>query len=573
MKKYISLLLAIGLAITLVILGCGSSSKDPAVAVVNGEEIPVSMIHKYFDEAGYTFNNFDEELAAKRAAVDSVIDYKLLIKGAYEAGLANDPEIDKVIKSKNAEFLFDAMYRKDVMPSTEVTEREIRDFYDRLAEERRVFHILVATKEQADSIATQLKNGQDFGVLARTLSLDQSSAVSGGDLGWMSWGANIVDEFREEAFRLSPGSTSEPIKTEFGYHIIRVTETRPVEMKDFAELSPYIRQALIDRKASKVEGEFISKLQEKAGVEINPDATAMLMEKLDMYYPDSLNNARRPDNYFPNLELLKPFEQQTVLASYTGGEVTVEGYINKIASVAEAARPRFDDTEGLKRTIFQLELKNILEYEAQQRKIQESDEYLKRINDFREGLMVDKFVRQVLGRDINVSEDEVVEYYNTHLDEFTIPQEYHVQEIMGRTAEDLGPVMDQVRSGADFANLAANYSQRPGAKNNKGDLGYIQKSRFPALWEAAKPLTVGKVSDIVPNDEGTFSIIRVLDIKQPVIRPVEQVATLAKSRVVELRRSSASVDWIKQAREKAKIEIFANVLEETIDKSKYANKG
>ncbi len=571
MRKLASFFAVLG--VTAAIAVSCSSEKDPIVAEVDGEKIPVSIIHDFFDKGGWTFESYESELETKRAAIDSVIDYKLLVKGAYESNLSNDPEIEKLVASERAGFLFDAMYRKDLAPAAAVTEADVREFYDKLKEERHVLHILVATSREADSVVAELDKGADFGTIARMISLDQSSAVRGGDLGWLNWGTAVDSKFREAFFAMSAGETSKPLKTDYGYHIIRMLETRPVELKPYEELATFIKQALVSRRSSDTEAAFLRSMEEKAAVQINPEATALLLERLDMYYPDSLNRAKRPDNYFPNLEVLKPFEQQMVIASYTGGEVTIEDYINKLAAVPDAARPRFDNEPMMKKTIFQLELKNIVEYEAEQRKIQDTEEYQKRVNDFREGLMVDKFTRSVLGRQIDVSEDEIVEYYNTHLDEFTIPQEYHIWEIQRPLATDLGPIIEELRSGADFGALAAKKTVRTGMQATKGDLGFVQKSRFPQLWEAATKVRMGEISDIVVNDDGSYSVIKVIDVKQPVIVPVEQVTSQVQASVMDLKRSSATVDWLKARREKASIEIHAEVLERTIDKTKYDKKG
>ena len=571
MRKLASFFAVLG--VTAAIAVSCSSEKDPIVAEVDGEKIPVSIIHDFFDKGGWTFESYESELETKRAAIDSVIDYKLLVKGAYENNLSNDPEIEKLVASERAGFLFDAMYRKDLAPAAAVTEADVREFYDKLKEERHVLHILVATSREADSVVAELDKGADFGTIARMISLDQSSAVRGGDLGWLNWGTAVDSKFREAFFAMSAGETSKPLKTDYGYHIIRMLETRPVELKPYEELATFIKQALVSRRSSDTEAAFLRSMEEKAAVQINPEATALLLERLDMYYPDSLNRAKRPDNYFPNLEVLKPFEQQMVIASYTGGEVTIEDYINKLAAVPDAARPRFDNEPMMKKTIFQLELKNIVEYEAEQRKIQDTEEYQKRVNDFREGLMVDKFTRSVLGRQIDVSEDEIVEYYNTHLDEFTIPQEYHIWEIQRPLATDLGPIIEELRSGADFGALAAKKTVRTGMQATKGDLGFVQKSRFPQLWEAATKVRMGEISDIVVNDDGSYSVIKVIDVKQPVIVPVEQVTSQVQASVMDLKRSSATVDWLKARREKASIEIHAEVLERTIDKTKYDKKG
>lgn len=562
----LALLLGIG------IFGC-SKNPDATVVTINGEDIPVSLIHRFFDSRGTVFGSYEEEFKTKRDAIDSLIDYKLLVKGAYDAGLGNDPEIEKLVSAQRANFLFDELYRVEVAQKLEVTDQELREFYDKLKKERRLAHILVATQAEADSALRAVNAGADFGGVARQISLDQSTAVRGGEMGFVSWGANLVDEFRDAAFALKVGEVSQPVKTQFGYHLIKVLEERDAELQPYAEMQPIIRQVLSSRKSMRAETDFLQRMQEKAAVQVNEEATQMLLERLDMYYPDTLNGAPRPDNYFPNLELLKPFEQQMVFASYTGGEVTVEGYINKLTDVPEAYRPRLDNLEAVRSTVFQLELKNILEYEADQRKIGERTEYQKRITDFREGLMVDKFVRQILGGPISASEDEIYEYYNTHSDEFSDPMQLHLLEIQQDSVAQIERIIDQLREGADFAQLARQYTNRDGARQSGGDLGWVTAAGFPRLWEAAARLSVGQWSDLILNESGKYSVVKVLEIKQAALRPITDVTAAVQQKVIDLKRSSAMVDWLREQRGKAKIEIHENVLEKTIDKTKYANQG
>ncbi len=85
-------------------------------------------------------------------------------------------------------------------------------------------------------------------------------------------------------------------------------------------------------------------------------------------------------------------------------------------------------------------------------------------------------------------------------------------------------------------------------------------------------MPLNKISDIVINDEGTYSVIKVVDVKQPTILPIDQVVSQVQARILDLKRSSATVDWLKQRRDKSSIEIFVDVLEKSIDKAKYAAK-
>ena len=554
-------------------IGCGKGTKETAVAVVDGEEIPVSVVNNYFDKIGATFATAEEEIKAKREALDSLIDYKLMVKGAYEAGLDKDPEVEQLVNADKTNFMFDELYRKEILPKVQVADKEVDDFYDRLQVEYRLAHILLATQGEADSVEAELKKGTDFGSIARTISLDQTSAVKGGDLGFVSWGAQVDPEFRDAAFRLSAGQTSDPVKTQFGWHIIRVLETRPAQQLGSKEqLATTIRELIRSRKSNVVEGDFLRQMEDKAKVEINTEATQMLMERLEQFYPKALGGATRPDNYFPQVDLLKPFERQMVLASYQGGEVTVEDYLKKIGNVQEPFRPRFDNPDSLRKIIFQLELRNIMEYEAGQRNVEKEPEFQKRMTDFREGIMHDKFRRSVLGRTLNVDEKEITDYYGQHVLEFETPREFHLLEIEVDSSQVAARLVEQLKAGADFGSLAAKYTVREGFKDRKGDLGMVQPARLPKLYDAAGKMAKGQVSGVIENDGGKYSIIKLIDTKEPIIQPVEENAAQIKQKVLELKRVSATLDWLKERRAKAEIKVFDDVLEKSIDKSKYEKK-
>jgi peptidyl-prolyl cis-trans isomerase C len=377
-------------------------------------------------------------------------------------------------------------------------------------------------------------------------------------------------DFRNAAFKLTVGQTSDPIKSSYGWHIVKVLETRDAQQLGAKEeVIPVIRDLIKSRKAAEVEGAFLKQMEEKANVEINTEATQMLMDRLDQFYPKQLGGAPRPDNFFPQTELLKPFELQMVLASYTGGEVTVEDYLKKIGNVAEAYRPRFSSADSLRKVIFQLELRNIMEYEASQRNVEQQPEYQKRMKDFREGLMADRFVRTVLGQNIDVDEAEIREYYNLHLDEFMTPRELHLQEIEVDSSQQALRILEQLRAGADFGALAAKHTVRVGFKEEKGDLGLLPPSIYPALYEAARGMVLGQVSDTIRNNDGKYSIVKLLNTKESTATPVEGIAGQVRQKAIALKRSSATADWLKEQRSKTKITVYDEVLRKSIDKAKY----
>jgi peptidyl-prolyl cis-trans isomerase C len=122
-------------------------------------------------------------------------------------------------------------------------------------------HILVPTEEEAKKIEDQLKKGADFAELAKKESKDPG-ASDGGDLGFFTK-EQMVPEFSKVAFELEPGKISDPVKTQFGWHIIKVEEKRARKAPDFDQVKPQIEQ-YVTRKA---QAEYVAKLRETAKVE------------------------------------------------------------------------------------------------------------------------------------------------------------------------------------------------------------------------------------------------------------------------------------------------------------------
>src|SRR5213078_3574381 len=125
------------------------------------------------------------------------------------------------------------------------TEEEMRKVYDEAMkqasseEEVRARHILVETEDEAKAVVEQLKGGADFATVAKEKSKDPGSAQNGGDLDFMGK-SELVPEFAEVAFKMYPGQVSNPVKTQFGWHIIKLEDKRTKQPPDFAKVKEQI---------------------------------------------------------------------------------------------------------------------------------------------------------------------------------------------------------------------------------------------------------------------------------------------------------------------------------------------
>ncbi|MBQ7196358.1 MAG: peptidylprolyl isomerase [Synergistaceae bacterium] len=162
----------------------------------------------------------------------------------------------------------------EVVKDITVSDDEVKKFYDENAtklftqpERVRASHILVSGDEELAKVQEELKSGKSFDVVAKEYSTDPGSASHGGDLGEFPRGV-MVKEFEEAAFALKePGEVSEPVKSQFGWHIIKLGERIPESVMPFEQVKAHIEQELKDKKTQDVLKERSQELEEKYKVE------------------------------------------------------------------------------------------------------------------------------------------------------------------------------------------------------------------------------------------------------------------------------------------------------------------
>lgn len=234
------------------------------VATVNGREIPAV----YGDLAKQNLLSQgapnDDKLSAR--VKEALINQELLSRAAIEKGLDKNPRLAAAMEMLRREQLTKA-YLEDYVKGHPVTDSEIQAEYDKAkasagGNEYKARHILVKEESEAKAIMAQLKKKTAFDKLAKEKSKDPGSAKNGGDLGWNVPDA-FVKEFGDALKSLKKGETSEPVKTQFGYHIIKLEDMRPVKIPPLEEVKGDITRQLQQRRVR----EAISGLRASAKIE------------------------------------------------------------------------------------------------------------------------------------------------------------------------------------------------------------------------------------------------------------------------------------------------------------------
>jgi parvulin-like peptidyl-prolyl isomerase len=148
-----------------------------------------------------------------------------------------------------------------------------------------------------------------------------------------------------------------------------------------------------------------------------------------------------------------------------------------------------------------------------------------------------------------------------------VPAQYHILEIEQSSVSDAQAVIAELYKGTDFRKIATERTTRTGMQSVGGDLGFVSEGRFPALYKAAQGLDINQWSDVIVNTGGHFSVIKLLEAKPKEVLPLEQVQNRIRQEISDLRRASAALDWLAQAREDASIEVREDVIEKSIKTS------
>lgn len=231
------------------------------IAVVNGKAIPSSRADMMVSQLAAQGGQPDSPQL--RAMVkDELINREVLIQQAEKQGLGNNPEVKAQADIARQSILIRALVA-DYVKKNPVSEADIKAEYDKFKasagdKEYHARHILVEKEDDAKAIIAKLKGGAKFEDLAKQ-SKDPGSAANGGDLGWAT-PVSFVKPFSDALIALKPGQvTDTPVKTQFGYHVIKLEESRAAKIPTLAEVKPQITEALQQKKLQAYQQELRAK--------------------------------------------------------------------------------------------------------------------------------------------------------------------------------------------------------------------------------------------------------------------------------------------------------------------------
>ena len=269
---------------------CGDKPDGPAqpLAIINGKPITISEFDLRWSQLPEYARKKYPGVEGRKKFLDELIDREVLLQEAKKRGIDRDRTLLERLERFKERTILDMLMREEVDSRVIVSPEEIKAYHQAYPgnftapEEFRVSHILVKTEAEATELKKRLAGGADFALLARKVSLDTTTKSKGGDLGTVKKG-QTVPEFEKALMSLKPGEISEPVATQFGYHLIKLVERTPGPALSYEDAKDQVKDQVLIEKKQKRFKELVAALRANAKLRV-----------LDTPIPDSNPRAASP---------------------------------------------------------------------------------------------------------------------------------------------------------------------------------------------------------------------------------------------------------------------------------------
>ncbi len=299
MKRYLALLLLL-----LPLFACTKKQEGKTVATIDGDKISLQEFNAELDKIPMNMKMMVASQSGKRDFLDRLIVKKLLLKEAKKENIEKSKEFQDRLSDIREQLIIESLLKNKVTAESKFSDEDLQKYYDahkeefKKGQEIQTRQIVVKTEQEAKEIQTRVAKGEDFAELAKKYSIDPSAKTTGGDIGYHARGT-LIPEFEEAAFKLTKvGQVTPPVKTQLGYHIIKLEGIKTGAYAAFPEVKEFIRQKITQEKQTEVLKKYIEDLKKKAKIVVSEEAIKEDVKKGEAT-PAKIENENVPDSQKP----------------------------------------------------------------------------------------------------------------------------------------------------------------------------------------------------------------------------------------------------------------------------------
>jgi peptidyl-prolyl cis-trans isomerase C len=269
--------LCIYLFFVLLLFSCSKTQDGKVLATIDNDKITLEEFNKELDKIPMNMKMLVATQSGKKNYLDRLVVKKLLLKEATKEKIESEKDFQAKLTDIREQLVIESLLKKKLSVDSKLTDEDLKKYYDtnkdtfKKEKEINTRHILLKTEEEAKQVQGKLVKGEDFAELARQYSVDPNAKTTGGDIGFHPKGT-LLPEYEAAAFKLSKvGQMSGIVKTQFGFHIIRLEGTRPLSYVPFEEVKDFIRQKIAQEKQKEILEKYLEDLKKAAKITINED--------------------------------------------------------------------------------------------------------------------------------------------------------------------------------------------------------------------------------------------------------------------------------------------------------------
>ncbi len=533
--------------------------SETPVAVVDEEPITfydlkrrIGSIHREMDEGSKAPKKDYADL------LDRVITTKLIVHEARNIGLDELPEIVQAIETMSTDLLMSKLMSQQ-LADVEPDPGDVSELYEKMSREFLISTVKLQQEADALSFKERIDSGEDFELVAKRFDEEGRAEYDVGD-GQYVMLKDLLPRIAKAVIEMKAGSVSEIFSDSGAFTVFRVEEVRPYEDPALKEEA---RQKALEPAKRKAAREYAKYLEEKHStvderllkkVDFNSKKTGFL--SLGKEEPADFAELAKDDRVVATVHVDPPFE------------VTIADLANDVQEAfyhgIETAAERKKDLNNEKQVVLNnLLFKRTAVAEAQSLGLDQTDDYVDTMDEFVTSLLFEVFVKKVIAPDVEISEDEVREYYETHTEEFSNPTMFRLNAIAFTELRDAESALDKLNKRADFKWVSANSPGRinelgPGVFDFDGSL--LSVTAMPEdLHHRIEDAKQGDAL-IYSDDLGYHHVLVINKVFPSKPRPYETVRSPAAKAIFERKIKQLIEDWSEKLKEVYETRIFVEGL-------------